>query len=274
MRTVCSSEPGDSSQENEDWCSAVGDVVVVLDGATSRTSTGCSHGVAWYVRNLGESLTSHANSEASLQKALSASIDEIRERHAECDLTHPGSPSAAVGILRARKDVVEVLVLADVSIVVEHISGAIEVFTDDRPDRTARPERDYAMSLPWDDPRRPEALVTMKRSMLAMKNTPGGYFVAAADPSVSAEAITAAFPEAEIRSVTLMTDGAARLSTQFGRDWEMVLSLIQESGPEPVIALTRSLEKTSLHSRRTKIHDDATMAYCSFREGPARDPGR
>ncbi len=45
--------PGDPGTPNEDWVAVTSDLVVVLDGATVRTETGCVHGAAWYTGELG-----------------------------------------------------------------------------------------------------------------------------------------------------------------------------------------------------------------------------
>jgi len=44
---------GDPAIPNEDWTAVTPDLVVMLDGATVRTETGCIHGAAWYARKLG-----------------------------------------------------------------------------------------------------------------------------------------------------------------------------------------------------------------------------
>src|SRR5437588_9355589 len=53
MRVSTVTEPGDPARDNEDWVTADPDLVIVLDGATARTATGCAHGIAWYARNPG-----------------------------------------------------------------------------------------------------------------------------------------------------------------------------------------------------------------------------
>ena len=56
MRVSTASEAGTRSSPNEDWAMASENLIVVLDGATARTGTGCVHGIAWYAAKLGSAL--------------------------------------------------------------------------------------------------------------------------------------------------------------------------------------------------------------------------
>ena len=58
MRVTASSEPGSPDTPNEDayFISPNGDTVAIFDGATTRTGTGCTHGVAWYTHSLAGAL--------------------------------------------------------------------------------------------------------------------------------------------------------------------------------------------------------------------------
>ncbi|MFF0471528.1 hypothetical protein ACFYPX_29345 [Micromonospora zamorensis] len=46
MRVSTASEAGNPKSPNEDWAMASENLIVVLDGATARTGTGCVHGIA------------------------------------------------------------------------------------------------------------------------------------------------------------------------------------------------------------------------------------
>jgi hypothetical protein len=46
MRVATATDPGNPSSPKEDWVSAAQGLIVVLDGATVRTDTGCVHGVS------------------------------------------------------------------------------------------------------------------------------------------------------------------------------------------------------------------------------------
>src|SRR4051794_17523423 len=91
-------EPGGAAP-SEDWAAASADLIVVLDGATARTETGCVHGIAWYANHLGTALVAGAATGHPLSDVLRDAITNVAKLHPECDLSHPGTPSAGVGIL-------------------------------------------------------------------------------------------------------------------------------------------------------------------------------
>ncbi len=136
MRVTASSQPGTPGQPNEDAIAIGRDTVAVLDGATARTDTGCIHGVAWFVARLAESIVEHSDQRPA--HALAAAIRQTADRHrGTCDLDHPGTPSAAVGIVQARRDVLHYLLLGDVTLVIDAVGGP-RVMRDDpgRPPKT------------------------------------------------------------------------------------------------------------------------------------------
>ncbi|MEO7194302.1 MAG: hypothetical protein ABIZ05_05685 [Pseudonocardiaceae bacterium] len=115
---------GDPAVANEDWTAATPDLVVMLDGATVRTETGCRHGAAWYARKLGAAIIGHAAVRSRpLGQILADAIRDVATLHPECDLTHPGTPSAGVAIVRLEGDVLRYLVLGDVAIVLDTTAG-------------------------------------------------------------------------------------------------------------------------------------------------------
>jgi hypothetical protein len=130
-------EPGTADRPNEDWVSASPGLVVVLDGVTTRTDTGCTHGTSWYAAGLGSALIHEAEDPAvSLRTALGIAIATVAEWHRACDLAHPASPAAAVGILRVGERTLDYLVLADVTIVLDTDHG-LHTIVDARVDATA-----------------------------------------------------------------------------------------------------------------------------------------
>src|SRR5690625_3783939 len=98
--------PSDPNSGNEDWHLVSDGLVIVLDGATIRTDTGCIHGLRWYVRQLGLSIaTAATDPNCGLPSALEWAISHVNGLHSgACDLAHPGTPSAAAGIVRYSGD--------------------------------------------------------------------------------------------------------------------------------------------------------------------------
>jgi hypothetical protein len=265
MRVSTLSEPANARGQNEDWVSASADLIVVLDGATVRTATGCSHEVAWYASHLGPALSTFAsNHDVSPANALRMAIHQVTTLHSECDLTHPGTPSAAVAILRIGNDVLEYLVLGDISVVLDGVDG-IQVITDDRVDLAARVEREGADRYPIGSPEKQEALVRMKHAELAARNRPGGYWVAAADSNVVTEVLAGKVQLDGLGRVAVLTDGGARMVRLFGLlDWPDLLDLLDRFGPEEVIRRTRAAEAADPEGQRwprNKRSDDATIVY-------------
>jgi hypothetical protein len=254
---------------NEDWVAFTEDLVVILDGATTRTETGCHHGVAWYVRQLGLSVMREADrTDRSLVEALAAAIEQVASLHPECDLDHPGTPSAAVGVLRLRGGQLEALALADVAAAVLTDDGSVHLLTDERPDQ-ASPMLAEALALPVNDKRRQDALRTAKQIQLAGKNKAGGYYVASSDPSVAAESATRTFDAATVQSAALLTDGAARAVDPYElTTWAGLLASLDHDGPAALIRSVRAAENSDRSTQRwprSKPSDDATVAYAVLR---------
>ncbi len=205
-----------SGGENEDWLACSSDLIVVLDGATVRTETGCSHGPAWFARKLGAAIIGHAASRSrALPDVLSDAIRDVAALHADtCDLSDPAAPSAAAAIVRVEDDTIRYLVLGDVTIVAE-VAGEVVAVSDDRVSHTALDHRREADSFLIGTPEKTAAMQRMKKDELAAKNTAGGYWIAGSDPSAPEHAITGEWRTSDVTRLAVMTDGAARLVNLF-----------------------------------------------------------
>ncbi len=264
MEVTASSEPG-SDQPNEDHIAVGQDMVVVLDGATARTETGCVHGIAWYVQHLADAIVTHPDLPPA--DALALAIVQTANQHRACDLNHPGTPSAAVAIIQARQGTLRYLVLGDVTFAADTSSG-LQVITDNRVRETAMAERAAADALPNGSLKKTEALIRMKRAELAARNVPGGFWIATTDPRVVKHAIIGEIPLAEVRRIALLTDGAARAVDPLGIcDWPGLMAMLASGGPEELIRQVRAAESKdpdAIRWPRNKIHDDATAAVVEF----------
>lgn len=253
---------------------ATSDLLVVLDGATVRTETGCLHGAAWYARKLGAALISAAASSVTpLDKALALAIQDVANLHPECNLDHPGTPSAGVAVLREEADqMLSYLVLGDVTIVADTTEGLV-VVSDDRVSQTAARERAETDKHLIGSPNKAAALVEMKHAELAARNTPGGYWIAAADPTVVEHAIQGAIKSQSLRRLAVLSDGAARAVTLFRtRTWASMLDMIAVDGPNALIGEIRAMENQDplgADHPRNKKSDDATVVYTGAAEASA-----
>jgi hypothetical protein len=261
MRTELASEPGDADRPNEDFAgvglpaSGQGGSVVVLDGVTPpKTGTGCLHSVPWFTARLGGALTELTVSlpDAPLVDALSRAIARTSEAHAAtCDLSHPRTPQATVVAVRWNPDTVEYLVLSDSALLLESPDGVVTPVLDDR-----------LALLPR------SALATDAQVDATLRNMEGGFFTAAADPSVAARAVTGTVPRGEVRALAALTDGATRWVERFEEgDWTDCFHLLRKEGPQALVDRVRALERSDAAVTflgRSTRHDDATAVYVEF----------
>ncbi|WP_030928832.1 protein phosphatase 2C domain-containing protein [Streptomyces sp. NRRL S-646] len=259
MHTELVSEPGDPAYPNEDFAAAAlpasgqGGTLVVLDGVTPpRGGTGCLHSVPWYTARLGGALTELTVSlpDVPLQEALARAIARTTEAHAAtCDLSHPRTPQATVVVARWGVERVEYLVLSDSALLVESPDGVVASLLDDRLSKLPR------SSLATD------ALVDS-----TLRNKEGGFFTAAADPSVAGRAVTGVLPRGDVRALLALTDGATRWVEKFREgDWTDCFRFVRKEGAQALVDRVRELERADAEERRylrrSKTHDDATVVY-------------
>ncbi|WP_372350163.1 protein phosphatase 2C domain-containing protein [Streptomyces sp. KL116D] len=259
MRIELSTEPGDPARPNEDYASVAvpasgqGGSLVVLDGVTPPPGDdGCLHSVPWFTARLGGALAelSASRRDVTLLDILAAAIARTADTHrATCDLSHPRTPQATVVLARWDADRVEHLVLSDSALLVEAPDGTVTPLLDDRLDRVPR-----------------SSLVSNEVADATVRNKEGGFFTAAADPSVAARAVTGTLPRAEVRALAALTDGVTRWVEKFHEgDWADLFALVRKEGTEATLARVRSLELADAESRtylrRGKTHDDASLVY-------------
>lgn len=264
MKLTTASEQGSANKPNEDWFAASSDLIVVLDGATARTDTGCVHGVHWFAAHLGSAISGLAvDKNISITDAVSRAIEKVANLHPDCDLESPGTPSAAVSIVRLSGEIIEYFTLGDTTIAIDLLTADEPfVLTDDRVSTTALGAREEADRYPIGSPEKQAALLRMKHAELAAKNRPGGFWVAAADPDVVKHASGGQMDRAAVRAVAALTDGAARFVNMFHfTDWRGLLDTLSTAGPQDVIRRVRLAENgdpEGLRWPRNKKSDDAT----------------
>ncbi|MER6978392.1 protein phosphatase 2C domain-containing protein [Streptomyces carpinensis] len=259
MRTEVVSEPGGPDRRNEDFAavavpaSGQGGCLVVLDGVTPpATETGCLHSVPWFTARLGGTLTELTvyDRDLTLSEILSRAIGRTAETHAiTCDLSHPRTPQATVVLARWSAATVEYLVLSDSVLLLEAADGSVVPVLDDRLSRLPR-----------------SALARAALVDATLRNKEGGFFTAAADPSVADRAVTGAVPLGEVRALAALTDGAARWVETFHEgDWAQCLALVRKEGARALVDRVRALEAADREARtrlgRSKTHDDATVVF-------------
>ncbi|MFD5815182.1 protein phosphatase 2C domain-containing protein [Streptomyces sp. NPDC127038] len=268
MRVSLDTRPG-GANPNEDWVAASPTLAVVLDGlSTAGLSTGCQHGVPWYVAQLGGHLIAAlADSERALSDGLADAIDCVARMHPQCDLKNPGTPSATVAVLRQRVDSFDHLVLADSPIVFEDGAG-YSVITDLRVDEILPELRAETERYETHTPEHKVALQALVTAQRQVRNTPDGYWVAAASSDAAEHAVTGTTALEGGGAVAVMSDGVSRLVTEYQMaTWADAFAALRRGGPRELIDNVREVEATDPTGRRWpryKSGDDATVAFCQW----------
>ncbi|MEU9346825.1 hypothetical protein AB0D74_37025 [Streptomyces sp. NPDC048278] len=262
MRTEVVSEPGAPDRPNEDFAgvglpaSGQGGCVIVLDGVTPPPDgTGCLHSVHWFTARLGGALTelTVSRGDLTLREILEQAIARTAVAHGDtCDLSHPRTPQATVVLSRWSAETVEFLVLSDSALLLRAPDGTVTPVLDDRLDRVPR-----------------ASLASDAIADATVRNKEGGFFTAAADPSVAARAVTGSVPRAEVHALAALTDGATRWTEKFREgDWAALLDVVRKEGARALVGRVRELEAADREERvflrRGKTHDDATVVYAEL----------
>ncbi|MBB5075811.1 protein phosphatase 2C domain-containing protein [Nonomuraea endophytica] len=267
MRVTFATEaaPGRS---NEDFVAATPEAVVLLDGAgtPAGSDSGCSHGAAWFSRTLGSAvLASMTQCKDALASLLAEGIKSVASLHdGTCDLSHPGSPSATVVMLRRTADAVQWLVLADSVLVLD--AGEPMVICDDREAQIGASHRAEMDALPSGTPEHTQAHRHYVETLRSYRNRDGGFWVAATDPHAADQALTGSMPLDKVHAAALLSDGASRPVDRFAiTTWPHTLDLLADQGPQALLRQVRDAEHSDPEGKRWprgKAYDDATAAYC------------
>ncbi|MGW9305136.1 hypothetical protein ACWHA3_30525 [Streptomyces cyaneofuscatus] len=268
MRVSIDTLPG-GANPNEDWVAGTPSLAIVLDGlSTAGLSTGCRHGVPWYVAHLGgQLLASLADPGRPLTEGLAEALERVAQLHPRCDLKNPGTPSATVAILRRRHEVLDHLLLADSPIVLA-TDEDFTVLTDLRVDSVLPELRAAVEQHETHTPGHREALQQLVHAQRQIRNTTEGYWVAAGDSRAAAHALTGVVPLSKVRDAAVMSDGVSRLVTEYGTaTWSEIFNTLRCRGPRRLIEDVRETEATDPTGRRWpryKPGDDAAVAYCQW----------
>ncbi|MFE2755638.1 protein phosphatase 2C domain-containing protein [Actinosynnema sp. NPDC059335] len=229
----------------EDRIVLLPNAVVVLDGATSPTPRVRDGG--WHSRHLAGQFTRlDRDLDHDLADELAGAIARLAAEHG---LTPGDSPSSTVAITRWTDASVDVLVLADSPVAVFTDAG-VEVVADHR-------LRDLRGQV---------------HPITDWRNREGGWWVAEADPAAAHRAVRASWPRDRVRAVLMATDGVSCGVDDYGlfADWQAVLRITSEKGPEAVLDEIRAAEAGDPGRTkwpRPKVHDDQALAVIRFTAG-------
>ncbi|MDQ0582179.1 protein phosphatase 2C domain-containing protein [Streptomyces rishiriensis] len=273
MRVTLASLPAEPGQENEDFAAVAPGAAVLLDGAgVAGAVTGCTHGVAWFSATLGGLLLSTitAHPARPLADCLADTITTVRSLHEDsCDLTYRASPTSTVAAVRADADALEYLVLGDSSLLLADKAGEVVAVTDRRLDEVSKELRRPVDALPTGSPKHALALAAYRDALTKLRNRPGGFWIAGPEARAAGHALTGTVPLESLTSVTLLSDGAARLVERFElATWQETLIVLNSSGPDELIGNVREAEAEDPYGRRWprgKTRDDATVLHWVLR---------
>ncbi|WP_427888506.1 hypothetical protein ACQHIV_34835 [Kribbella sp. GL6] len=264
---------GSAAKPNEDAYITLPGLVAVADGATAPPTlgTGCIHDPRWYSRQLVGNLACAylAGPADDLVGLLADAIKSTALSHAgSCDPAHPGTPSATVAILRYDDASLDWLVLSDATIVLQS-GAALRVECDDRLFNSSVEARNAVLATDLRDDGRAAKVALLVDQQRGYRNTAGGFWVAASDPTAASHALRGS--ERVIAGspwrAALLTDGAsAAVDTYNLSDWQGLLDDLESSGPSDLLRVIRRVEADdpgAVTYPRIKRSDDATAVFVS-----------
>jgi hypothetical protein len=252
-----------ASRPSEDRIVVLDNAVILLDGATALDER--ERTASWYVDHLSAELAARlrANPEADLRETLAKSIAALA-------LTPGKSPSSTVAITRWTTENIDALVLADSPIVAFTPAGP-DVLFDDRIAALPRRPGGYRARLAAGtgfDPDHVAALRAAGARTGRLRNVPGGFWVAEADPAAAHQARTRQWPRSNVHTILMATDGVSCAVDDYQiLTWQQTLELARAHGPHTVLDQVRKAENDDPAGQRwprAKKHDDQALAMIRF----------
>jgi hypothetical protein len=251
---------------SEDRVVLLPNAVVLVDGATALREGERSGG--WYADKLCAALAA-ALTERPDGDLPTLLADAITALVAEYGLVPGASPSSTVAVLRWNQERVDALVLAD-SPVVAFTRDGPQVLADERLAAMPRPGG-YRQRLRDGGGYGPDHVTALRDSganTRRLRNVPGGFWVAEADPVAAAMARTATWPRADVDAVLMASDGVSCGVDDYHLfDWSAALALATDPGPSAVLAAVRDAEHADPDGTRwprPKPHDDQALVFIRF----------
>ncbi len=266
---------GDSNQDR----SLVGPTyAAVLDGATDfahdHEKTRERDG-GWYAQQLAQALRHHLdlNPQLALPLIVEAAISDLVQQHQ----LHPQDcPTSTIALARWTPQHIELYLLGDSGILVETTTGEVEYYTDRRlspigPQQRAAYRQHLKDGYGFNQQHN-HNLVALQAQQRRVRNTPQGYWIAAADPQAAHHGLSHLLDASQVQTLVVMSDGASASVLTYSQPatWQQFLTQATTQ-PEQFHAQIHRLENTDLTGQRwprSKPHDDKTIVIASVTGTP------
>jgi hypothetical protein len=266
---VRTAERAGGARPTEDRIVTTPYAVAVLDGASQPDPT--EHDGGWIADTLARELGTRLDDEGDLATVLADAIAAVADRFGIV----PGEgPSTTVALVRWTGDVLDVLVLGDSPVIVYLRDGTVGEVRDPR---LAAVTSDDRRARPGFATERLDAWRVGHVEQLRLRNRPGGYWIAEADPDAAHHAVRARWPLAEVDAVLALTDGVSEGVDHYGvpPDWAHALTLARID-PARLVEAVHAAEEgdpDGVRWPRGKRHDDKAVALVDFTTGPGGTAG-
>ena len=257
----------DAERPTEDRIVVLGNAVILLDGATQldqRTRT-----ATWYVEHLAAQLAAQLdkNPESDLRDILATAIGTLVAEHG---LAPGTSPSSTVALLRWTDEHIDALVLADSPVIAFTRTGP-DVLADDRIATLPRRSGGYRARLASGAGFTADHAVALRAAGArtgSLRNVPGGFWVAEADPAAAHQARVTRWRRAEVDTILMASDGVSCGIDDYQiLTWPQARELATAHGPQAVLDEVRKAEEADRSGSRwprPKRHDDQALAMIRF----------
>ncbi|SEM77151.1 PP2C family serine/threonine-protein phosphatase [Streptacidiphilus jiangxiensis] len=249
-------------------------LVVVVDGVTTVADGADVLGGTYADVLAGEVLALASDPRTDLRTALADGISRTTQALQLPPQTVPGSSAqATVTVGRVRGTRFEAAAIGDSPVAAIGIDGSVRVLTDnrlatlvrDRPARLEQWERLRSGAGRIGDQRHRELMQEIMRGLADAVNTPGGYWIAGADPRAGQHAVIADWPLDELADILVVTDGISVAVDKYQvLTWPQIARLCRTEGPEAVLTLVEEADASDPFGQRwprAKPGDDKGLGH-------------
>lgn len=199
-------QKGEGKASNEDRAVYGENWMAVFDGATQAEPPADGKDGGWYAEHLSQNVKRILDDQPDLELAQVVH-DAIKQLATDHPLDPDTAPSSTVAIARWREDSVDMYVLGDSFIVWEDEESTLTFLCDERlRERVALKERKEFHDSRILNGAQLETLKNLQRAERAMRNKPGGYWIASNTPTAAFQGLSKR-PSSKLVTVACCSDG-------------------------------------------------------------------